>query len=170
MNKSIFTLLIAVVLIGILRTSGRNLTGTTSSTKVNVFDTIQVGNKTSDSTGQLLISNAQIQANIFPKIPGLNGATIASDAAVLALSKQVNYLMFRIQADSGRTSAVAVELSLQNNKLRYEHISGKQVHRANSRAGCVSNLIRSSQKYIMGCGCNGQTVVSPNCQYVFFSE
>lgn len=136
--------------------------------EANLINTdVTVGTKTTDSTAEVTISNSQIQSQIITVIQPLAGSSITSDAASIIVSKEDNYLVFKVTTSSG-TQSIAIQLSLSGNTFKFLNKPGSQVHRCFTKSSCGCNFAVNEYRAIIGCGCNGNINTSDSCTHRFF--
>ncbi len=132
-----------------------------TATVAQIYTGIVVGTRINDSTGQATIENAKLQQEILSKVHALAGYTIGSEALSIIATKQVSYLVFKVNSSTRGNRAIAMELSPVGNSY-YLQGMGKQFHSCQTSCSFIKDSTTNS---IRGCG-SGNTI-SPGCEHEF---
>jgi len=138
----------------IFQAHGKELVAGNIKSGAEPFSNIQVGYKTSDSTGVITINNSNIQQSLIPAISILNGFII-NGTATLSVGTGAVYLLFNAKSGDTLNVRVAVELTVSgNNQLSFKEHGRKTVHIVSNKGACAqSDFIMDRQKRITGCVC-----------------
>ena len=129
------------------------------------FD-VTIGQRSSDSTGTINISNSGIQQSIIAGDSLLLGNTISSEAASLLVGKRAAYLLFSVTDTAGNKSAIAVELyESSSGSFTFKHGIGKTLHIAKGANGCLNCLYKLEFGMIMSSGCSGGVACKHQIHY-----
>ena len=129
---------------------------------------IQVGNKINDSTGQVTISNSDIQSSIISNIDSLANCLITSEVPTLIVGRFFSYLVFKATNPASENIRVAIELIIEGNVLKFQSSPGKQLHICKNLTGCSNcNYIKDRNKTIIGCNCSVNPTAAQGCKHTF---
>lgn len=135
-------------------------------TPVNKYFDVAVGHRTTDSTGQLNISNSTIQQSIIPGISMIYNATITSENASLMVGRKTAFLLFNVTDSSGIKSAVAVQLYESGfGDFTFHSGTGKALHIATGINGCNNCFFKMEFGIIRSATCDSNTLCKHQIHY-----
>lgn len=152
LTKSKFVIVVILILTGIQ--NGFSKMPPYVALKILSAD-INVGTKINDSTGQVTISNLEIQQNIIPGDSLLSGLILTNDQPVLQVNSIATYLIFKATNIQGEHIRVAVEVLQSNSTFIYQQGGGKEIHLCKSYGNCTGCQFIQALHRIITCNCDG---------------